>query len=390
MNRLKIFICGNFGYKNNQIDGQTVKTRKLKDILIKKLGENNIAGVDTSYAKSTPFATFNKIKRNAMNCSHLIILPGKNGLKVLLPFYILWKRNYNIDIRYIVIGGWFPQFLYRNRFYLGLCKKIDGIYVETNIIKKNLLNMGLNNVSILPNFRQIDFAITKINKIKLPFKLVYFSRVVREKGVELAIEAVERINRKNNFLILDIYGPIQKNYRGLFEKILAKAKSKISYKGILEPKGNTIYKVLSKYDLMVFPTYYQGEGFPGAILDSYISGVPVITSDWRYNSEIIKEGETGKLFISQDIDDLTDKLEFLINNPDLIYKMKKNCLEEAKKYNDDFIVDILEKKAVQLQINQGELSMYPSQIKDKSDGVNSYTLMNDRIPNAKCTGRKEC
>ena len=300
------------------------------------------------------------------------------------------KRNYNIDIRYIVIGGWLPQFLYRNKFYLGLRKKLDAIYIETNIMKKNLLNMGLNNVAVLPNFRQIDFEITKINKIELPFKLVYFSRVVREKGVELAIEAVERINRKNNSLILDIYGPIQRNYRGLFEKILTKANSKISYKGIIEPTRNNMYEVLSKYDLMVFPTYYQGEGFPGAILDSFISGVPVLASDWKYNSEMIKEGETGKLFVSQNIEDLTEKLEFLTNHPDLIYKMKRNCLEEAKKYDADFIVDILEKKAVQLQINQGELSMYPSQIKDKSDGVNLYTLMNDRIPNAKCTGMKEC
>ena len=111
MNKSKIFICGNFGYKNNQIDGQTVKTRQLKDILIKKLGKNNVTYVDTSYAKSTPFVTFNKIKRNVINCSHLIILPGKNGLKILLPFYIRWKKNFNIDIRYIVIGGWLPQFL---------------------------------------------------------------------------------------------------------------------------------------------------------------------------------------------------------------------------------------------------------------------------------------
>ena len=341
INNLKIFICGHFGYKNNQIDGQTIKTRQLKDVLIKKLGESNVAYVDTSYAKSKPFATFKKIKRNVMNCSYLIILPGVNGLKVLLPFYIKWKRNFNIDIRYIVIGGWLPQFLNRNKFYLGLFKKLDGIYVETNIMKENLLNIGLNNVSILPNFRQIDFEISKINKTKLPVKLVYFSRVVREKGIELAIEAVERINRKNNLIILDIYGPIQKNYRGLFEKNLAKTKSKISYKGILKPTGNNIYEVLSKYDLMVFPTYYQGEGFAGAILDSYISGVPVIASDWKYNSEIIKEGETGKLFISQDIDDLTEKLEFLTNHPDLIYQMKKNCLEEAKKYNADVLINEL-------------------------------------------------
>ena len=339
MNKSKIFICGNFGYKNNQIDGQVVKTRQLKDVLIKKLSESNVVYVDTSYAKSLPLATFNKIKRNAMNCSHLIILPGENGLKVLLPFYIRWKKYFNIDIRYIVIGGWLPQFLYRNKFYFGLCKKLDAIYIETNIMKEKLLSMGLNNVFVLPNFRQHDFEITKINKIKLPFKLVYFSRVVRGKGVELAIEAVERINRKNNFLILDIYGPIQRNYRGLFERILAKAKSKISYKGILEPKGNTIYKVLSNYDLMVFPTYHQGEGFAGAILDSYISGVPVLASDWKYNSEIIKEGETGKLFISQDIDDLTEKLEFLTSHPDLIYKMKQNCLEEAKKYDADKLIN---------------------------------------------------
>lgn len=50
MNKPKIFICGNFGYKNNQIDGQTVKTRQLKGVLIKKLSESNVAYVDTSYS----------------------------------------------------------------------------------------------------------------------------------------------------------------------------------------------------------------------------------------------------------------------------------------------------------------------------------------------------
>ena len=50
MNKSKIFICGNFGYKNNQIDGQIVKTRQLKGVLIKKLSESNVVYVDTSYS----------------------------------------------------------------------------------------------------------------------------------------------------------------------------------------------------------------------------------------------------------------------------------------------------------------------------------------------------
>jgi len=64
-----------------------------------------------------------------------------------------------------------------------------------------------------------------------------------------------------------------------------------------------------------------------------------LASNWQYSNGIIKENITGKLFVSKDIQDLTNKLEFLINNPDLIYKMKKNCLKEAKKYDADIVID---------------------------------------------------
>jgi hypothetical protein len=36
----------------------------------------------------------------------------------------------------------------------------------------------------------------------------------------------------------------------------------------------------------------------------------------------------------------------MINNPELIYKMKRNCLEEAKKYDADFVIDSLIKDMV--------------------------------------------
>lgn len=58
--------------------------------------------------------------------------------------------------------------------------------------------------------------------------------------------------------------------------------------------------------------------------------MPILASNWQYSNKIIKENITGKIFISQDIDDLTDKLEFMVNNPELINQMKRNCLEEAK------------------------------------------------------------
>lgn len=339
----KIFICGNFGYKNNQIGGQTIKTRILKDTIVKKIGEENVVYVDTSYIESRPITTFIKMKKYFKESSNIIMLPSRRGLQVFLPFFINWKSKLKKDLRYVVTGGWLPDFLIKNKLYLYLCKKLDGIYVQTEMIKKRLLDMGLKNVYVFPNFRQTDYVVRKIHKIKKPFKLVYFSRVNRTKGIELAILAVKKINKnKENILAkLDIYGPIAKKYKNNFKKILDECGNYVSYKGILEPIGNNIYENLSNYDLMLFPTYYEGEGFPGAILDSFIAGVPVLASDWKYNSEIIKENITGKLFIPQDVEDLTQKLEFMINDLKIIYEMKNNCLKEAKKYNADLVIDSL-------------------------------------------------
>jgi len=342
MDELKIFICGNFGYKKNiQIGGQHAKTRELKNAIMRKIGKENVSYVDTAYIRSTPLIVFKKIKENFTKSHSVIIMPGKNGLKFLLPIYIMLKNKFNTDLRYVVIGGWLSEFLIKGKRYLNFCKKFNGIYVETELLKNKLLEIGLNNVFVLSNFRRIIFVSREPKIAKKPVKLVYFSRIDREKGIELAIEAVNRINRnkKEKINIFDIYGPIQPNYQENFMKIIAKCKNYISYKGYLEP--NNIHKILSKYDLMILPTFCRTECFPGAIIDSYISGVPVLASNWQYSNEIIKENITGKLFVSQDIKDLTNKLEYLINNPDLIYKMKKNCLEEAKKYDADIVIDSL-------------------------------------------------
>ena len=339
MKSTKIFICGNFGYKNNQIDGQTIRTRTIKDTITKKINDKLVLYVDTSYIIFKPISVFIKIYKNFRKSSNIIMLPGIRGLRIFLPLFIRWKIKYKKDLRYIVIGGWLPNFLREKKKYLDLCNNLDGIYVQTKSMKEKLRKLGLVNVFILPNFRQFTFK-KSVNKVINPIKLVYFSRICEEKGIELAIKAINNINKnkKDIKVKFDIYGPIMKNYQYNFKKILAKCENFISYKGILEPTNNNIYEKLSNYDLMIFPTFYEGEGFAGSILDSFISGVPVLASDWKYNNEIIKENITGKLFVSKDIQDLTNKLKFLIKNPDLIYKMKKNCLEEAKKYSADFVL----------------------------------------------------
>ncbi|HEY8362617.1 MAG TPA: glycosyltransferase, partial [Tissierellaceae bacterium] len=91
------------------------------------------------------------------------------------------------------------------------------------------------------------------------------------------------------------------------------------------------------------PTYYEGEGFPGTIIDAFSAGVPVIATDWKYNKEIVAHGENGYIYKGE-IEELVNILRQLAQNPDELLKMKKNCIKEAEKYKVENVIGTLIKK----------------------------------------------
>jgi glycosyltransferase involved in cell wall biosynthesis len=48
-----------------------------------------------------------------------------------------------------------------------------------------------------------------------------------------------------------------------------------------------VQQTLSKYDVLLLPTFYAGEGYPGAIIEAYSCGIPVIATAWRSIPEIV-------------------------------------------------------------------------------------------------------
>jgi len=98
------------------------------------------------------------------------------------------------------------------------------------------------------------------------------------------------------------------------------------------------YQELSAFDMMVFPTYWQGEGFPGVIVDAFIAGLPVLASDWNLNSEVIEDGVTGLLFPAKDMIQLCDKMKYVIENRDILIPMRNKCLERARAFHSDTVL----------------------------------------------------
>lgn len=333
---------GNFGGRTGQIDGQTIKTCVLRDGIADILGQVNVLGLDSSWLLSSPLRFFCSARAGIRDSSRNIMLPGCRGLQILLPLFMHWKTKFNKPLQYVVVGGWLPQLLAAKPWLRRLCARLDGIYVETAAMAQALDGMGLTNVEVMPNFRKFDRSANfEFPAVGRPLKLVFYSRVMPEKGVEEAILAVAKLNQPcpdEPRVTLDVYGPIVGRYKERFQSLLRTAPS-ARYGGVLPP--DQAPQTLRAYDLMLFPTYYEGEGFPGAVLDSFIAGVPVIASDWKYNREIIADGKTGVFCHIRCVKDIAARVQAFIDNPERVLPMRRHCVEQALKHHVNIAVQQL-------------------------------------------------
>ncbi len=338
----KICIIGHFGFGKVLLNGQTIKTKIITEELKNQFGKESLVLLDLAGGiKRIPYLFF-KIPFVLLKCDNLIMMPVENGLKFLTPLLSIWNSVFKRRLHYVVIGGWLPKFISDKKWLKkGLCK-FHGVYVETNTMKLALEKYGLNNVFVLHNCKKLDILSNEklVYPAGVPLKLCTFSRVMREKGIEDAANAVMTANAELGFqaFSLDIYGQIDTNQTEWFDILQKKFPYYIRYRGLV-PFDKSV-DVLKEYFALLFPTYYEGEGFAGTLIDAFSAGVPVIASDWKYNTEIVNEN-VGYVYSTGDQTAFINILKKIAANPSLILSKKKCCIEEANKYRIDKAVQVL-------------------------------------------------
>ena len=131
-------VIGHFGYGDNLVNGQTIKTKIISKELCRQLGKENIITIDTCWKVRTIPLLILEIIRAIIICKNIVMLPAQNGIKVFAPLLLGGKLICGVHIHYIVIGAWLPQLAKKKKFLSYILKQFNGIYVETETMKKQL------------------------------------------------------------------------------------------------------------------------------------------------------------------------------------------------------------------------------------------------------------
>ena len=317
----RVVYVGHFAEGKNINDGQTVKTRTVYRTLT-ELGIE-VKKIDTNNRKTI----IPNIIKTCRKGDTVIYSLSRRGYRIVTPILAFYKKLLGIKIINIVIGGSFSNFLVENRFYRNLSKKHDKILVETEGMKAQLKNVGLQNVEVLPNYKYLEKEKRQTKKDG-KIRLFTFSRVIKEKGIIDAIDAVKIANEKGTKATLDIYGKISQDFEAEFKEKIAQNSEFVKYKGEERPENGA--KIAAKYDGMLFLSYWPGEGMPGTLIDAMFGGCPVIATKWGRNEEIIFDGVNGYTVPTNSPEEAAKKIITIKNK-----KLSENCYAHRQRYSSE-------------------------------------------------------
>ncbi len=181
---------------------------------------------------------------------------------------------------------------------LGLYRdKLDRIVVPSRFYIEKLVEWGWprEKMAYVPNFVDVESYRAKWDEGDY---VVFAGRLAPEKGLATLIQAAARVKQR---LILAGTGPEEAALRELAARTGADA----SFVGHLS--GQELHRLIGQSRALVLPSEWY-ENAPISILEAYALGRPVIGAAIGGIPEVIREGETGMLAASGDVDGLAQKL----------------------------------------------------------------------------------
>ena len=216
------------------------------------------------------------------------------------------------------------------------CLMSDHLIVISRNLKKIVLKKYRISGEYIPNgvpeYKKIELKNAGKWGIKENDFFLSVGRLVESKGVHYLIEAFNRLKTDKKLVIAgDELHP--DGYEKMLRKMAAKNPN-IIFTGNLDGNSRELAELFSNAYLFVQPS--EIEGLSIALLEAMSYETATLVSDIPENLEAI--ANAGFSFENRNVDDLTEQLKMLLDNPKEVYEKAKEGKERVSKcYSWDVI-----------------------------------------------------
>lgn len=208
-----------------------------------------------------------------------------------------------------------------------LSENVKKYFKDTYNRETNFIPNGVNK----PEIKDANIIKDKFNLAKDSY-ILFLGRIVPEKGIHYLIEAYNKINTDKKLVIAGGSSDTDMYFNELKEK--AKDNKNIIFTGFVQ--GKELEELYSNAYIYVLPS--DLEGMPLSLLEAMSYKNCCLTSDIPECKTVMDNN--GVTFKKSDVNDLKEKLQYLVDNVDKVNKYKSEAQDYIlKKYNWDDVVD---------------------------------------------------
>lgn len=201
-------------------------------------------------------------------------------------------------------------------------KRCDGFIFQTERIKSFYPKLAQNKSTVIynamSNKKVLDMDINSIKKENL---ITAMGRLDEQKGFDILIKSFKKASLLYPGYKLLIFG--EGNERNNLDKLI----KDLDLKDRVVLCGNDpdAVKTIAKSKVFVLSSRY--EGMPNALIEAMATGTACISTDCDFGPrELIIDGENGLLTPVNDIESLSNKIIYLLNNDSIRETIEKNAI----------------------------------------------------------------
>jgi glycosyltransferase involved in cell wall biosynthesis len=184
-------------------------------------------------------------------------------------------------------------------------------------------------------------------------RLLYSGRLIRDKGVHTALEALHLLKQQNliDKVRLTILGSGHPSYEATLRKMVSDYNLDDFVDFASFVPRTQMPDWLNKFDVYLFTSIWP-EPMARSVMEAMAAGLLVIGSKVGGQTEMLNHGQNALTFQAEDATDLVNQIAYIIENPSLLLQMARAGQEMVQKeFTLDRMVTEIETYLLQLSHN---------------------------------------